>query len=89
MIGLLFEHTVEPSIGTQEPELSPCLRRDQLVDRIVGLNPTANPTFLLRFNDRTLEEYLSHLQIASEPRGNRWVRSASTPAIVWTEAPTD
>lgn len=87
MVGLLFEQTASPTPTATDP--APSLRRDQLVDRIVGLNPTADPTFLMRFEENRLEEYLSHLQIAAEPRGTRWVRSASTPAIVWHEAPAD
>ena len=89
MIGLLFEHGTS---GTESPSATdqlPALRREQLVDRIVNFNPSACPLFLMRFNENRLEEYLSHLQAASEPRGSRWVRPASTPAIVWHEAPTD
>lgn len=89
MVGLLFEQIVSHASSVADAEPTPALRRDQLVDRIVGLNPTANPSFLLRFPEDRLEEYLNHLQIAAEPRGSRWVRSASTPAIVWHEPPAD
>ncbi len=89
LVGLLFEQFISHTPTAVDADPAPALRRDQLVDRIVGFNPSANPTFLLRFPEERLEEYLSHLQIASEPRGSRWVRSASTPAIVWHESPTD
>lgn len=90
MVGLLFETDIRPIAAMTSLVEAPCsLRRDQLVDRIVGMNPTASPTFLLGFNEDRLEEYLSHLQTAAEPRGSRWVRQASSPAIVWHESPAE
>lgn len=91
MVGLLFESDLAPAGAFRAPASEPLLplRREQLVDRIVGMNPSATPSFLLRFDEDRLEEYLSHLQAAAEPRGSRWVRPASTPAIVWHEPPTD
>lgn len=91
MVGLLFESEISPATAFHAPASEPTqpLRREQLVDRIVGMNPSATSSFLLRFDEGRLEEYLSHLQAAAEPRGSRWVRPASTPAIVWHEPPAD
>ena len=89
MVGLLFDHETIAADPRAMPEPMLPLRREQLIDRIVVMNPTACPMFLSRFNESRLEEYLDHLQAASEPRGSRWVRQASSPAIVWHVAPTD
>lgn len=64
------------------------LTREQVVDRIIAINPTASTAFLERFRSESLEAYLKHLVVASGPRGShsRWVRPAETPAITWREA---
>lgn len=60
------------------------LTREQVVDRIITLNPSASPEFLDRFPEPALDEYLRRLDSAQEPRGRRatWVRRGSSPAIV-------
>jgi hypothetical protein len=60
------------------------LTREQVVDRIVNLNPTASTDFLSRFGEGPLSEYLARLDRAKGPRGReaRWVRTGSSPAIV-------
>ena len=44
------------------------MTKRQLIDEIVGLNPTAEPGFLARFEDGQLQEYLGHLNRAKTPR---------------------
>jgi len=64
------------------PEIA--LQRTRLVEEIRELSPTAPAGYLLRFNDRALEDYLRHLRSAAEPRGRaaRWLRPGDTPAIM-------
>jgi len=59
------------------------LSREQLMDRIAELNPSASPEFLARFGLESLGNYFDHLISAQEPRGRmaRWVRRGETPAI--------
>ncbi len=58
--------------------------REQVIDWILTLNPTASRAFLDRFEARPLAMYLDHLMAAQSPRGRsaRWVRPNETPAIV-------
>lgn len=55
----------------------------QLVERIIDLNPTAEPAFLARFQPKALADYLDHLALTREPRGksSTWVRRRGEPAI--------
>jgi hypothetical protein len=75
-----FARTSEP------PERGPSssrLSREQLLDRIMSLNPTATSEFLARFGEDDLEEYLQRLTRASGPRGRREgpsVRTAQAPS---------
>jgi hypothetical protein len=66
------------------------LTREQVVDRIITINPTATAQFLERFKPESLEKYLDHLVVASGPRGghSRWMRPGDSPAIVTREAKT-
>ena len=59
------------------------LTREQVVDRIIAINPTATTAFLDRFTEDKLEKYLDHLVAASGPRGghSRWLRPGDAPAI--------
>ena len=61
--------------------------REQVIDRIMSLNPTAPLGFLERFGDAGLRDYLDHLIVANAPRGrdSSWIRRNDTPAIVWRE----
>jgi len=58
--------------------------REQVIDWILTLNPSASRAFLERFEARPLAMYLDHLMAAQSPRGRtaRWVRPDETPAIV-------
>lgn len=63
------------------------LTREQLVERIVVLNPTATEGFLAAFPARALRSYFDHLTIAAaRGRASRWIRPAESPAIVWRDA---
>jgi hypothetical protein len=59
------------------------LTREQVVDRIITINPTATAEFLDHFNEDSLGKYLDHLISASGPRGrqSRWLRPGDSPAI--------
>jgi hypothetical protein len=59
-----------------------------LIDRILTLNPSADPRWLNAFDPAALHRYHDHLQQALEPRGldSYWLRDGETPAIV-TRAP--
>lgn len=75
----------------EQPECSSSssrLTREQVVDRIIKINPTATEAFLSRFSDDSLGEYLDHLVMASGPRGpeSRWLRRADSPAILARES---
>ena len=75
----------------EQPECSSSpsrLSREQVVDRIIHINPTATAKFLSRFDEDSLERYLEHLAIASQPRGghSRWLRPGDSPAIVARES---
>jgi hypothetical protein len=73
---------------TSEPleSVSPSSRltREQVVDRIITINPTATVDFLDRFTEHSLGMYLDHLLAASGPRGrqSRWSRPGDSPAIM-------
>jgi hypothetical protein len=82
--------TGAPGRTTGSPEReSPTSRltREQVVDRIISINPTASVEFLANFQDRDLGQYLDHLLAASTPRGRhaRWLREAESPAITGRE----
>jgi len=64
------------------------LTREQVVDRIISINPTATTAFLDRFSEQKLEKYLDHLVAASGPRGgqSRWLRPGDAPAITVRDA---
>ena len=70
------------------PEVPSCgLTREQVVDRIMTINPTAAAEFLARFKSQSLANYLEHLLSAQQPRGRgaRWVRPDESPAIMVAE----
>jgi len=61
------------------------MTKRQLIDAIMGLNPTAAVEFLMSFDVTDLRRYFDHLQVQLDPRGRDsvWVRQADTPAVVW------
>ncbi|HWB19114.1 MAG TPA: hypothetical protein VG711_02355 [Phycisphaerales bacterium] len=63
--------------------------RQQLIDGIHELNPTAKRDWLDSFEIHELRDYWEHLQHVLEPRGKDsvWVRRGDSPAIVeWRAA---
>lgn len=57
---------------SEPPECGPSssrLSREQLLDRIMTLNPSATSEFLSRFADTDLDEYLARLTTARGARG--------------------
>lgn len=64
------------------------LTREQVVNRIIHINPTATAHFLARFTDDSLGQYLAHLMAASGPRGAHsvWLRPGDSPAILARES---
>jgi len=82
---MLVESAAGRTSESLESASSPSrLTREQVVDRIISINPTATANFLERFSEDSLEKYLSHLVIASGPRGghSRWMRPGDSPAIM-------
>lgn len=71
------------------------LSREQVLDRILEMNPGATTEFLLDFDDRALAGYLERLLRLHDRRGatSRWVRPAGPPAVLasdrlrWKGAP--
>jgi hypothetical protein len=64
------------------------LTREQLMDRILLLNPTAEVGFLVDFSEGELRDYFGRLQHAHKPRGRAsiWQRPDGEPAIACWEA---
>lgn len=59
------------------------MSRDELISRIIGLNPTAAPDFLTRFSEPQLEAYLRRLQ------GSWWVQNVATTRRARRDEPTN
>lgn len=59
------------------------LTREQVVDRIIQINPSATTDFLASFEDLPLRLYLARLAELSGQRGRsaRWIRPDGEPAI--------
>lgn len=59
------------------------LSRGQIVDEIIGINPSATASFLAQFDDDLLRKYLDHLHYTQGPRGSgSWDRPNDAPAIM-------
>jgi hypothetical protein len=60
------------------------MTKQQLIDQIREHNRTAQPEFLVSFNEDALNSYLDHLKYKVAPRHVRsvWVRPGDTAAIV-------
>jgi hypothetical protein len=62
---------------------TPMLTKNQVIDAICRLNPTAPIDWLSGFDLSALRRYYEHLLITLEPRGTRgWVRMSDTPAVI-------
>ena len=51
------------------------MTKRQLIDEILTLNHSARPSFLAKFEDADLSEYLQHLQAVRQPRRRAWRRT--------------
>ncbi len=86
-----MQSTGAPGRTSEQPESSSPssrLTREQVVDRIITINPTAKSSFLASFNEASLGRYLDHLVAASGPRGRHaqmWMRPGDSPAIMTRE----
>lgn len=60
------------------------MTREQVVDQIMSMNPSASSGFLSQFEPDELGMYLRHLLSAQEPRGrtSRWARPDDAPSIM-------
>jgi len=73
------------------------MTKRELIDRIVAINRSASPSFLARFGDQQLDEYLAHLRVLETPRltgdarrYERYFRNLPTihaPRPAWRTAP--
>lgn len=70
------------------PEEGSVPSRSQVMLQILELNPSATPSFLMRFDLAHLAEYLDHLSLGLSPRGKEsvWVRRGLTRAICSCES---
>ena len=68
---------------TEQAEGRVWLGRDELIERIRAINPTARAEFLARFDADALLLYLDHLVVTESPRATceAWVRPADSRAI--------
>jgi len=59
--------------------------KEQLIESIQRINPSALREFLTTFDWQALRRYLDHLSLTLEPRGvdSHWTRLGDTPAVVW------
>ena len=58
------------------------LTKNQVIDAISRLNPTAPINWLAGFDLSSLRQYYEHLLLTLEPRGSRgWVRTRESSAI--------
>lgn len=57
------------------------MNKRQLIDGIRLINQTAQPEFLLQFDEEALDQYLRHLQSAQEKRLKiaGWIKSIPKP----------
>ena len=74
-----------PSTGPRTLSLTSdeSLSKEQIVDRIIVINPTATGAFLDQFAEPELRSYLEHLDASQRPRGRdaTWSRPPNTPAV--------
>ena len=85
---MLFEtvaQDVAEGVGQAEPVAhdSPRMTREQVMDRIIHVNPSASRSFLDQFADDSLHDYLDHLVVRERPRttASVWIRRAGSPAM--------
>lgn len=88
VVMVMQQTLLEQEADARRAESSaPSLHRSQLIDGILSRNPTADPSFLMGFNDQALRHYLDHLGCAEEPRraSSRWVRHEGSAVAWWRD----
>ena len=94
------EDIVMMVVEAVKPALAPCsavmvgsdveaeLDRAKVVELILGINKTVAVEYLEQFKDRSLRNYLAHLETTAQPRGrgSRWERRGDSPALVVHES---
>ena len=60
------------------------MSKQEMIDAIRQRNRSAEPEFLLSFDEQTLQSYLHRLTHLIDHRGRQsgWVRDASSPSVV-------
>jgi len=78
---------IEPPGHLSRPAARPTLTREQTIERILELNPSASAQFLAQFSDERLMMYLERLGYGAAPRGReaRWVHRFETGAVITHE----
>ncbi len=58
------------------------MSKQQLIEQIHALNRSAQPEFLVTFDQQALEDYLKRLALTQSARGRAsvWVRTGQSPA---------
>lgn len=84
----LFDRFDRRGAAENAPNQSASMTREQVIDRILSINPGAGRGFLDQFEKPELDRYLARLDLTRGPRqgSGRWVRQGSSPAIVASSA---
>lgn len=80
----LFSIASAPATVPPEPRRVAAYARDQVLDEIISINPSATADFLAQFEDGLLRKYLEHLHYTQGPRGSgdAWERPNDAPSIM-------
>jgi len=62
--------------------------REDLIEKVQNLNPSANIDYLMRFDFAALKLYFAHLEWALLPKKAVWHRPGDTRGIRGVEAPS-
>jgi len=73
-----------PTPAPAAPVTTGAMSRDQVLDEIISINPSATAEFLAQFADELLKKYLDHLLYTQAPRAGSgaWDRPDDSPAIM-------
>lgn len=81
---IAVESQIEPKPRT--PRRPRDWTREEIVEKVQRLNPSATTDYLMRFDPDALRLYLAHLEWASLPRKARWHRPGDTRGLRVYEA---
>jgi len=88
-VQTLFDLANRRGAAETAPVNTADMTREQVVDRIITMNPSATRRFLDHFEPSQLRHYLDHLIVAMSPRGPNsqgWIRPGNIAAITVCEA---